>query len=113
MTDLMKKARENHEIFEALYSAFKICNRVQEKMLLIDEIRSGTCRKFHNPLEEEIAELKHLLKKSSGKVLYLNHLCGGNLLEKIYPRTNRGSLDMVNDFVDGIGKEIKAMEAVV
>ena len=69
--DLFEKSRHNHEIFDALYEAYKWGNRLNEKILRIDDICNGCSEHYHSTLEEERRELKQLLKKVSGKILYL------------------------------------------
>ena len=104
---ITKEAATNHETFEALYDAYKWSNRFNEKLLRVEEIRMGTCRNFHYSLEEEVQELKGLLKKASGKILYLNHLMGGKMLTRKYNRASMNEMaDMISDFVDMVNAEI-------
>lgn len=110
---ITKRAAQNHELFEALYNAYKAGNRFNEKLLRVEEIRTGTCRSFHYSLEEETQELKGLLKKAAGKILYLNHLEGGKLLSRQYNRNSLNDMaDMVSDFLDKINAEIAELDVV-
>ena len=110
MNNIMKKAKSNHEIFEALYDAYKWSNRFNEKLLRVEDIRTGTCRSLHYSLEEEAAELRTLLKKASKKILYLNYLMEDELLTHHYGNKNSDLADMISDFIDQVNTEVKSIE---
>ena len=109
--NIFEKSRHNHEVFDALYDAYKWSNRVNEKILRIDDIRKGCSEKYHSTLEEEVSELSQLLKKATGKVLYLNYLTEGKLLVRQYNKKDpTDCIQMVQDFLKNINEEIGKMD---
>lgn len=109
--NIFEKSRNNHEIFDALYDAYKFSNRLNEKILRIDDIRNGCSEKYHSTLEEECVELNQLLKKATGKVLYLNYLTDGKLLTRQYnKKDSTDCIQMVQDFLKYINEEIVNLE---
>lgn len=110
MKKVFEKARENHEIFDALIEAYKWSNRFTEKMFLVEDIRLGCSKRIHSTLEEEVAEMNSLLKKAVGKVLYLNYLTGGATLHRQYnTKSAADSIEMICDFVIEVADDVRGM----
>ena len=106
------ETRRNHEIFDALYDAYKWSNRFSEKVVRVDNMRTGNMKELHDStLEEEIVEMRMLLKKASSKILYLNHLCP--VLEKHYDLDGHGRVDLVFDFLDMVNDYVQQVEIAV
>lgn len=109
--NVFEKCRHDHTIFDALYDAYKWSNRLNEKILRVDDIRHGCANEYHSSLEEECIELNKLQKKATGKILYLNYLTDGKLLLRQYNKEDASDcIQMVQDFLKYINKEIERMQ---
>lgn len=97
------------EKFDALLAAQKAVDRYLYQYDLCVSIKSGTCTKFHDTFEEEMAKL--LKRKAWAKYKVLDLQSQVKVLDRVYNlKSGKDVKNMLFDFADMVNQFLYEME---